>query len=166
MRAYLLSVTILFLLACHKETDDKRDFTPADRDFMITASYANRARVALGVWAITNGSTESVRAFGQTMALTYQQSQNELYMLADSLRYTLPKQPDAAHLAFATKLSSLSGRKFDSTYIANELIDLEAMIDVFEEKSSAEGDQQVKDYAAKYIPHMKNHLQGAELLIP
>jgi putative membrane protein len=165
VRAYLSLIILLSLCACHKDKDTgNRNFTDSDREFMVAASYFNRAQVALGAWAVTKGSIESVRAFGQTMALSYQNAQNELFSLADSFRDSLPRQPDEDQLAIASQIATLSGSAFDAAYIDSQLANLSAMISLYEQYESAESDVQLKDYAGKYLLQMKQHLRGAELI--
>jgi putative membrane protein len=62
----------------------------------------------------------------------------------------------------AAQLQTLSGNVFDTTYIGAQVRDHILTIQIFQQELSNGNNQQVKNYANKYLPVIQMHLQEAQ----
>jgi putative membrane protein len=61
-------------------------------------------------------------------------------------------------------LNSLSGRSFDTAYINSQIKDHQKTLSIFQMEINDGDNQNVRNYASKYLPHIQMHLQKADSL--
>ncbi len=130
----------------------------ADQTFFNQASQANLAEIAAGKLAETKGNAK-VKSLGKQMVTDHTTAQNELVALAKKETVTIPMDPDAEHKQALADLNKLSGKSFDSAYMASQLADHKIAVALFSEESVNGSDPGAKAFAAKYLPKLKMHLQ-------
>jgi putative membrane protein len=168
----ILSVCLLLgiQVSCDDDDDDNNQPEPqgqvqtlsaTDRQFMINAAYANRAEIELGTVAATNGTHDSVKAYGQRMVNEHTLAQNELKTLAANNQVTIPDTLDAMHKALKKELQTYTGERFDSTYINSQIVDHQLSIQNFQTEVNQGQKQDVKNYAVKNLPHLEVHYSKA-----
>src|SRR5436853_3815098 len=87
---------------------------------------------------------------------------NELKSLAAQKNVTLPTALDQQHQADVDKLTKLSGAAFDREYMSMMVKDhLEDVAD-FEREAANGADPDVKQWAARTVPTLRQHLQMAQ----
>ncbi|HEX3079102.1 MAG TPA: DUF4142 domain-containing protein [Puia sp.] len=136
----------------------------ADQSFFTQASQANLAEIAAGKLAESKGNSK-VKSLGRQMVTDHTTAQNELVALAKKENITIPMSTDADHQNALSDLNKLSGKSFDSAYIASQLADHKTAVALFSEESVNGTDPGAKALATKYLPKLKMHLQmfqGAE----
>ncbi len=133
-----------------------------DRDFMMKASYGNNAETDAGNMAMQKANEEEVRMFGQMMITDHNMAQTELAAVASEKGVNIPQGLDEEHQQAKQQLSTLTGRAFDSTYMAMQVADHRKTITLFEDESANGKDNRVKEYANKYLPKLREHLQMAD----
>jgi putative membrane protein len=155
-----MAITVFMWSACDDDDDEKR-INETDKSFMINAAYANRAEIDAGQLAVSRSSDDSVKKFGQMMIDEHTTALNELENIADDRDVNLPDSVDAEHRQLKQQLMSMSGYEFDSAYIQSQIKDHQKAISLFESENSNGKEQQVKNYASKYLPHIRMHLEKA-----
>ena len=160
---FLIGTLIVCAVACSKN-DDNNNLNETDNYFMQQASYSNNAEVAAGQIAVTNGSYDSVKMFGNMMVDDHSKSQNSLDSLGNSFGVALPTTADSVHEAKAAMLQSMSGYMFDTAYINAQVKDHEATIALFQQELASGNNQQVKNYATTYLPVIEMHYQEAQTI--
>lgn len=148
--------------ACDKDDDDKMNST--DRDFMIQAAYGNNAEMNAGQLALAKATNPAVKSFGQMMVAEHGTAQAELETIAAERGVDLPDQPDSLHLVIAQRLASLQGHTFDTAYMNSQVMDHQMTVQLFEHEIANGRHWRVKEYANKYLPHIRMHLQKADSL--
>jgi putative membrane protein len=85
---------------------------------------------------------------------------------SSTMKYDLPNELSAEHKALRDKLSKLSGAEFDKQYMQVMLKDHAKSVELFEKQAmmSNEGDNQLKEYATKNLPLIKEHYEMAKSL--
>ena len=136
----------------------------ADRDFLLEAAMGGMVEVELGKIAVQKGASEGVKQFGQRMVDDHSKAGEELTTLAASKGITLPTQLDEKHRNDLDKLSKLSGAEFDRAYAKAMLSDHKKDVSAFEKESMNSQDTDVKAFAAKTLPTLKEHLEMAKAL--
>jgi putative membrane protein len=130
----------------------------ADQTFFNQASQANLAEIAAGKLAETKGNAK-VKSLGKQMVTDHTTAQNELVAFAKKETVTIPMDPDAEHKQALADLNKLSGKSFDSAYMASQLADHKIAVALFSEESVNGSDPGAKAFATKYLPKLKMHLQ-------
>jgi putative membrane protein len=158
----LLLATVFLFGACNKDDDNNNGTPQSDQDFMVKAAQSNLAEVDAGQLAASKSGNAAIKMFGQMMVTDHTQAFAELKINADSLKFTLPASPDSMHIALKQKLSTLTGKSFDSLYINSQVNDHHTAISLFESEASSGYDQRLRNYANKYLPGLRMHLHMAD----
>ena len=133
-----------------------------DRAFMSKAAQGGLAEVQLGQLATQQGSSDAVKQFGQRMVDDHTHANNELMQVALQKQITLPKSLSKKDQNVKTRLSKLSGAAFDRAYMADMVKDHQLDIADFQKEADSGQDPDVKAFAAKTLPTLKEHLTMAE----
>jgi putative membrane protein len=136
-------------------------FTIADDSFFNKASQANLAEIQAGKLAESKGNAQ-VRSLGKQMVADHSAAENELTDLAKKQSLNISMSPDAEHKQTLADLAKLSGKAFDSAYMASQLADHKVAVTLFTQEAADGTDAAAKTYAAKYLPKLKMHLQMFE----
>jgi putative membrane protein len=155
-----LVITGFVWSACNDDNDNKA-INQTDKDFLINAAYGNHAEIDAGQLAISKSSSDSVRNFGQMMVSEHTAALDELKSIAKDLNTNVPDAADSKHRQLKQQLMTMSGAQFDSAYIQSQISDHQKTDSLFESEASNGKEQRVKDYANKYLPNIRTHLQRA-----
>jgi putative membrane protein len=136
--------------------------TSSDQKFMREAAEGGLAEVELGKLANEKGSTEEVRKFGQRMMEDHSKANDELKQLASSKGVALPDQLSTKDKMLKEHLAKLNGPNFDRSYMENMLKDHKKDVSDFARESNSGKDSDVKQFASKTLPTLKDHLKEAE----
>ena len=120
--------------------------------------------VELGRLAVAKGTSEAVKQFGQRMIDDHSKANSELTQLAQTKSIALPTELSTKHRAEVTKMSKLSGEAFDKAYSKDMLSDHLKDVAAFERASTSASDPDVKEFAARTLPILKEHLELAKAL--
>lgn len=160
---WALVITGFVYSAC--DDDDNDGIQEVDRTFIMNASEANLAEVELGQLASVKSSTPEVAAFGQMMVTEHSTALDELDSLAEEKDVTMTTELNAKHQAMKQRLSTLMGYSFDTAYMRSQVKDHAATVTLFQNEATGGRDQDVKNYANKYLPHVQMHLDEAEEIL-
>jgi putative membrane protein len=144
-----------------KSTDSSRT---ADHTFVTEAAMGGMAEVELGKLASEKASNAKVKAFGQRMVADHGKADDELKTVAASRQITLPASIDAKHKATHDRLAGLSGAAFDRAYVTDMVADHKKDVAAFTEESTSGKDSDIKAWAAKTLPTLREHLRMVEEL--
>jgi len=134
----------------------------ADEDFVNEAAMGGMAEVELGKLARDKASDAKVKALGARMLADHSKANAELKALAARKNITLPTQLDSKHQATVDRLSKLSGAAFDQAYVSDMLEDHETDVAKFADESKEAKDPDVKAWAAKTLPTLREHLTAVQ----
>jgi putative membrane protein len=145
-------------------SDTVADPILADKDFLREAAQGSATEVALGRMAQEKGSSDAVKEFGKRMVDDHSKAAEELRQVAQmaklDVRSDMPKKAKKAQ----DKLSKLSGGDFDRAYAKMMVSDHKEDIKAFEREAHSGAVPAVKDFAAKTLPTLQEHLKLAEQL--
>lgn len=130
-----------------------------DRKFVMDAAKGGMLEVEAGRLASQNGSSDAVKQLGERLVQEHTKANEELKALADSKGITLPQEMDAKHKATLTKMSSLSGAAFDREFIKEMQKDHKKDISMFQKQADKGKDADLKAFAAKTLPTLREHGQ-------
>jgi putative membrane protein len=139
--------------------DEKQ--TTDDRQFVMQASAAGLAEVNLGNMAVKQAQNRDVKKFAEHMVKDHTKANQQLNKLADRLRIPPAQAMDAAHHAVADRLAQMNGAGFDRAFMRQVVKDHEQAVSLFEAEAKHGQDKDLRDFAKKALPTLKDHLKMA-----
>jgi len=163
----LLSAGPAFAQTAAPATADTASATPADlsaadKRFIQKAAVGGMAEVQVAQLAEQKTQDPTVKAFAEKMITDHTPNNEQLVKLAESKGITPPTGLDAMHQKQMTKLQSLSGKKFDATYLKGQEKDHAMMLKTFKAEAKNGHDPELKQFAQATIPVIEEHEQMAE----
>jgi len=170
-----LALAMMAVAACDRQEDrratgtrpDDRHTTSrattasSDQDFMTLACQANLAEIEAGRLAESKGTNADVKKFAGHMVEDHTASNDQLTSLAEKLGFRLPTRPDDAHQNDAAKLAGMSGAEFDRKYAEMMVTDHQKAVALFEKWSKDAKHDDVRAWAEKTLPKLRDHLTMA-----
>jgi len=161
--SWAFAMTVVIAIACDDDDNDAAVMLQqADRDFVLNASEANLAEIQLGKLAGSKSGNSAVNDFGDMMESEHQTALDELESIAELKNATMTTQLTPEHEQVQEKLMSMDGFPFDTAYMNSQIKDHKKAIALFQSEISNGKDQEVKDYARKYLPHIQMHHHKAD----
>ena len=117
--------------------------------------------VQLGQTAQQKASSAAVKELGKKIEQDHTQAGTELAALAKAKNVPLPADA-GGEKAMMDKMSSLSGTAFDKAYTKAMVRDHKKDVKEFEREAANGIDSDVKAFAAKMLPILREHLRMAE----
>jgi putative membrane protein len=134
----------------------------ADETFLKEAAQGGQMEVELGNVATKKASNDRVKAFGKRMTEDHGKANKELAALAKKKNVQVSKTLDDKHKREVDRLSKLSGSEFDREYMAAMVKDHKEDVEKFERAAKEAKDSDVKEFASKTLPVLKDHLELAQ----
>lgn len=159
--ALIAGVMLSFGVAFAAEHDHAKG-EHADNQFLMDAAKGGMAEVTLGRMAAQQGKSDEVKKFGQRMVDDHGKANAELKTLAASEGVTLPTTMDKHAEELQSRLAKLSGDEFDRAYMKEMVKDHKKDVAEFEKHAAQSSDPEVKQWAEKTLPTLKEHLAMAQ----
>src|ERR1700681_3296052 len=134
---------------------------PTDTTFVRKAAEGGMAEVKLGQLAKEKGSNKAVKEFGDRMVKDHSKANDELKEVASKKGITLRDSMNATDKALYGRLSKLSGDAFDKAYMSAMIKDHQEDVSEFRQESQSARDPDVRQFAAKTLPTLEEHLRIA-----
>jgi putative membrane protein len=126
--------------------------------FAQAATAGGLAELSLSELGMQKATDSELKKFSQTMIDDHSKMNQELATLAAQRRVALPRQLDLGAQFFVQVLSGESRERFDRCYAKAQLHCHEAALAAYEAEAERGQDVNVKAFASKAIPHIKEHL--------
>ncbi|MCB2409217.1 DUF4142 domain-containing protein [Hymenobacter lucidus] len=133
-----------------------------DAEFMVEAASDGMLEVELGKLAQQKATQPAVKTFGQHMVEQHAEANAALKTLAGQKGLVLPASLGREQQDTYAKLSALTGTAFDKQYMALMVDDHKKDVGEFEDMSEDAYDGDIRGFAAKYAPVLKEHLDMAK----
>jgi putative membrane protein len=141
-----------------------KDKPLSDRDFAFEAARGGIAEVRLGELAVDRASEPAVKRFGQRMINDHSRANRELMDLLRKKGWELPFSPKELSGKYKDTYDDLakhSGADFDRAYMRCMVHDHEEDVAHFEKEAKNGDDADVKAFAGRVLPVVKEHLTMA-----
>ncbi len=138
---------------------DEAKNDPMAQSFLKEAAQGGMTEVTLGQMAAEKGQNEAVKNFGLRMVKDHGQANEELKNLAKSEGVTIPSDMGSEGKELQQRLQKLSGAEFDQAYMQEMLKDHKKDIEAFNQQAQNGNDPEVKNWAAKTLPTLREHYQ-------
>lgn len=129
-----------------------------DAEFAVKAASGGMLEVELGRMAQEKAQSQRVKDFGAMMVKDHSKAGDELKAIAASKNITLPATLGEDHQKHVDELAKLSGKEFDKKYVSFMVDDHKEDVDEFDKEASNAKDPDLKSFAAKTAPIVKEHL--------
>lgn len=135
-----------------------------DRKFVEDAARGGLFEVQSGQLAASKANDEQVKQFADRLVQDHGKANDELKQIAEAKGVKLPGQDKRADRHELDKLRKLSGDQFDREFARHEVKDHEKDIADFEQAASKLKDPDLKAWAEKQLPVLREHLALAQKL--
>lgn len=134
----------------------------SERMFVREAAAGGMAEVELGKLAQEKASAQNVKDFGKKMVDDHSKAGDDLKSVASKHQIELPAKMDAKDQALYDRLSKLSGKAFDHSYVTAMLRDHRKDVADFQKEAGHGKNADVKDFATRTLPVLQEHLKLIE----
>ncbi len=132
--------------------------------FIKEAAEGSATDVALGRLAQEKGSSDAVKQFGKRMVDDHSKVSEELKQLAEMAQIEATSETPKKARKAQDKLSKLSGVDFDRAYTKMMVSEHKGDVKAFEREARNSAVPAMKNFAAKTLPTLQEHLKLAEEL--
>jgi putative membrane protein len=133
-----------------------------DNLFAAAAAASDLAELTVSNMALQRASQDETKKFAQQMVKDHTQTTREMMSLAAAKSLTLPRMPDIKDQAEADALGGVTGEEFDRCYMKGQLAAHICAVSLFQAEAERGTDPDLKAFAAKYLPKLKEHLEMAK----
>jgi len=133
-----------------------------DATFVKKACSAGLAEVKAGEMALQKAHEAKVKNFAQRMIDDHSKANRQLEELASRKGWTLSKTIDDKCQKDIDKLSGATAQEFDRMYMEGQLKAHEEAVKLFQHEADAGQDADLKSWANKTLPTLREHLQMAK----
>jgi len=155
---------IIVALAASHALADSAAVDSTDKSFIQDAYEDGLAEVSAAQMAQNKTANADVKAFAEKMITDHSKADAELKTLADSKKVTVATEPSLTARGKAKLLDTHSGATFDKDYASDAVSDHKKAVAAFEKAANESKDPDVKAFAAKILPTLREHLSMAEAL--
>jgi len=143
------------------EKKGKNDQKPwDDAEFVKMAASGGMLEVDLGKLAKDKATDADVRKFGERMVTDHTKANKELVDVAKSAGFTVPTKLLAEHQKHLDMLKK--DKNFDRDYMKHMVEDHEEDVSLFDRATKEAKSADLKAFATKTLPTLKEHLQMAK----
>lgn len=130
-----------------------------DAKFATKAADGGMAEVAYAKLALQKSTNPKIKEFAQQMVTDHSKANEELMAIAKTKNITLPAAPSTDMQKMMTDASAKSGAEFDKQYVSDMVKDHDEDVSLFEKAANDCKDADLKSFAAKTLPTLKEHQQ-------
>lgn len=135
-----------------------------DADFAVQAADGGMTEEQLGKIALTKAQDQRVKDFGQKMVTDHGKANKELIALAKEKGIVLPTTISRENSEQMADLNNKNGITFDKDYMDMMVKDHKKTVQLFETASQQGEDADIKAFATKTLPTLRQHLESADSL--
>jgi len=135
-----------------------------DAKFVRTAAESGMAEVRMGQLITEAATSRPLREFGERLVKDHTKANQELVQIAARKGFSAPSQPSPKHEKMIEGLSKLKGAEFDRAAQKHAVQHHEEDVRLFEQAAQSLQDAELKAFAEKTLPVLKEHLSLAKRL--
>jgi len=138
----------------------------SNEKFVDKASALNVGEINAAKQAMEKSKSEDVKSFAQRMIDDHTKANEQLTELAKQkkLEGKISQHADVKSMASSAELKLLSGDTFDKSYIKSQVSAHKTAIQTFEQEAEHGQDPELKAFAQKTLPTLKEHMELANNL--
>ena len=135
-------------------------------EFVTKVAISDMMEIQPSQLALDRQPDADTKPFAQRMITDHQQTSKELKALVEGgkVKAPLPTGLDAEHQKKLDELKAKSGKEFDRAYDQMQLQAHEEAVALFSDYARNGDNPDLKAWAAKTLPHLREHLEMAKKL--
>jgi putative membrane protein len=139
---------------------------PPAQEFVDKVAISDMFEVQAGQLALAKAPDADTKPFAEKMVTDHQKTSSELKSLIDGgkVKAKLPTALDSTHQKMLDDLKAKDGKAFDQAHDQSQLKGHQDAVALFESYAKGGDDPELKQWAAKTLPHLKEHLSMAQKL--
>jgi putative membrane protein len=140
--------------------------TPTTADFVEKVAMSDMLEIQSSQLALSRSPDADTKPFAEKMLKDHNQTSVELKSLVESgkVKAKLPTAMDSEHLKKLDELKAKSGKDFDAAYDRMQMEAHEQAVALFEQYARNGDNADLKTWAERTLPHLKEHLAMAKRL--
>jgi putative membrane protein len=165
----LLAMFVIVLGSINARSDDEKktgDKAFDDGEFVKKAASSGMHEVELGKIAEEKAMTSLVKAFAERMVTDHSKAIEDLRLAARAAGLTVPDKMNEQHQKEVERFKNYKGNEFDREYLKHMLSDHEKDVELFTQASKEAKSSAIKDFAAKTLPTVEDHLKVVRKILP
>ena len=136
------------------------DLSDDDQRFLRKAGESGMLEMQASELAVQKAENPEVKRYAEMMIKDHGAVDQELKALAQRKGFQLPVELEGGKLRLMENLRQLEGAAFDEEYADEVAVDAhEDTVELFEDAAEDADDDEVRAFAAKHLPALKNHLE-------
>jgi putative membrane protein len=134
--------------------------------FVTKVAISDMFEIQSSQLALSKQADTDTKPFAEKMVQDHQKTSTELKALVEGgkVKATLPSALDAEHQKMLDDLKAKSGKDFDQSYDQVQLKAHRDAVALFEAYAKGGDNAELKGWAGRTLPHLKEHLSMAEKL--
>lgn len=133
-----------------------------DHAFLKKAAEINLTEIQIGKIAEQRSSDPNIKKLAGTIIKDHQEANKNLERLAASKGVTLPNEPSIWERRSISSFEKEQGDKFNKEFLSLNIKGHEKAVALFEKESARTQDPDIKAWAQKMVPSLKEHLAVAQ----
>jgi putative membrane protein len=166
MKKVIAYLTVMCAIVCQVSVAQSKSGTadPSVTDFVTNATVANMKEIVTGKMAGKKAQNAEVKRYGDQMVEHHKMATKEMMTVVKTKGYKIPKPPVEA-AAPDSMLVNATGAEFDRMYMTMMVADHQKTIQLFETASTSVSDPDLKAFAVKTLPLLRQHLTEAQAIV-
>ena len=133
-----------------------------DTEFMMSAAHSDQNEIQLSKMALTKGVSADAKALANQMITDHTKSTANLKPIALKAGVTLPTDMDAEHKALAPTMSSLTGKEFETKYLAQMVTDHQKTANTLASHKTMTKNTALSGWITTTLPVVEQHLSMSQ----
>jgi putative membrane protein len=154
-----LAMGLLLALRPGAQAQTNQNTPVQDNDFIQAAAMANRAELDEARLALDNCFSDSVRSFAIRIIGDHDHAGDRLRDIARRSGAEVSWEANADQQTEFDRLQNMRGPAFDRSYIRDAVRDHKAAIELFRNEANNGTSPDLRSFAARTLPILKDHLQ-------
>ena len=140
--------------------------TPLTQDFVNKVAISDMFEVQSSQLALAKQADADTKPFAEKMVQDHQKTSSELKALVagGKVKATLPTALDSPHQKLLDELKAKNGTDFDASFDQIQLKAHQDAVALFDAYAKGGDNSELKGWAFKTLPHLREHLSMAEKL--
>jgi putative membrane protein len=161
-RALLVVAAALAAAVGTVRAEPDTNLDPATRQFFADAVSGSTMELAGGAFAVSKAERDDVKALGRQLMNDHARMNRDVIVLAKDLGDLLSNELRPDDRKVVDRLQKLDGAEFQREYLKAIVEHHTRELAMFEKQAASGTNPQVKAYAEKTLPQVKEHLRLAE----
>jgi putative membrane protein len=152
-----IALIILALAGISFAQQSGANVNPQDSNFVKNASMDNQMQIKMGQLASQKGASKEVKDFGQRLASDTTKHNQNLKEIAHNMGFPFSFDIDTERQMMMDIFAKKCGEDFDRAFVSMLAQDNRNHIDQFEKEARDGKDAEIKSFASKELPVLRQH---------